>query len=194
MAIPDVVRRLERPHPRLMTLYLLSALLGSLATCGLALPVALVGLIPLWIRYHTLRYRFDEEGVGVSWGYFFRHESHITYDKIQDIHVDRGLLERWLGLGTVEVQTAAGSAGAEISLPGLVDYDPVRDYLYARMRGAHDEGAEPAPAAAEGEAEALALLRGIRDEVARLGERLGGAAPRGRLVAPPPRVEEAPGA
>lgn len=194
MPIPDVVRRLERPDPKLMTLYLLSALFGSLATCGLALPIALIGLIPLWIRYHTLRYRFDEEGVGVSWGYFFRHESHITYDKIQDIHVNRGLLERWLGLGTVDVQTAAGSAGAEISLVGLVDTDPVRDYLYARMRGADDDG--PAPVAGEaaqgGEDDALALLREIRDQVVRLGS--AGERPRVQLAPPaaPPAREEGP--
>lgn len=192
MAIPDVVRDLERPHPRLMTLYLLSALLASLATCGLALPVALIGLIPLWIRYHTLRYRFDAEGVGVSWGYFFRHESHITYDKIQDIHVNRGLLERWLGLGTVDVQTAAGSAGAEISLVGLTDYDPVRDYLYARMRGADDgeEASAPEPGAAH--EDALTLLREIRDQVVRLNG--GPREPKGvRIVAPPRTLPEEEG-
>ena len=184
-ALPETVRNLTRPHERLMTLYLLTALLGTLATLGLALPFALIGLIPLWIRYHTLRYRFDEQGVGISWGYFFRHESYLTYDKIQDIHVNRGLLERWLGLGTVEVQTAAGSAGAELSLVGLTEFDLVRDVLYGRMRGARDEDVAEA-AAAEGGDDALELLRAIKDEVARLGERLGG---QDRVRLAPPGTE-----
>lgn len=189
-ALPETVRDLTRPHERLMTLYLLTALLGTLATLGLALPFALIGLIPLWIRYHTLRYRFDEQGVGLSWGYFFRHESYLTYDKIQDIHVNRGLLERWLGLGTVEVQTAAGSAGAELSLVGLTEFDLVRDVLYGRMRGARDEDVAET-AAAEGGDDALELLRAIRDEVARLGERLGGSerGGSGRVRLAPPGTE-----
>jgi len=161
---------IERPDPRLKAQYLLSALAGVVFTCGLATPLVLLGLIPMLIRYYTLRYRFDDEGVGVSWGYFFRHQADLTYDKIQDIHVNRGLLERWLGLGTVDVQTASGSAGAEVSLPGLTEFDAVRDYLYARMRGSDGEDdASPADGhGAAGGEDALSLLRGIRDEVVAL--------------------------
>ncbi|MCM2258321.1 MAG: PH domain-containing protein [Vicinamibacteria bacterium] len=169
------IRRIQRPHPRLVKLYLLGALVGSLSTCGLALPVALLALIPLLIRYNTLRYRFDETGVGVSWGWLFRSESYLTYDKIQDIHLTRGLLERWLGLGTVDVQTASGNAGAEITFIGLTEFDAVRDFLYSRMRrgkGLPAEGAAPAAAHAAQPDEALALLAAIRDEVTALREQL----------------------
>lgn len=166
------IRRIQRPHPRLVKLYLLAALLGSVSTCGLGLPVALIALIPLLIRYNTLRYRFDDNGVGVSWGWLFRSESYLTYGKIQDIHLNRGLLERWLGLGTVEVQTASGNAGAEISFIGLTEFDAVRDFLYSRMRRGKGLPAEGAAAAAKGPAgapdEALAVLSEIRDEVAAL--------------------------
>lgn len=168
------IRRIERPHPRLVKLYLLGALVGSLSTCGLALPVALLALIPLLIRYNTLRYRFDENGVGVSWGWLFRSESYLTYDKIQDIHLTRGLLERWLGLGTVDVQTASGNAAAEITFIGLTEFDAVRDFLYSRMRRGKGLPLEGAPAAAHAAQpdEALALLAAIRDEVTALREQL----------------------
>lgn len=172
------IRRIQRPHPRLVKLYLIGALLGSLSTCGLALPFALLALIPLLIRYNTLRYRFDENGVGVSWGWLFRNESYLTYDKIQDIHLNRGLLERWLELGTVEVQTASGNVGAEISFIGLTEFDAVRDFLYSRMR--RGKGLPPQAAASAASAvgtapasdEALALLASIRDEVALLRRQL----------------------
>ena len=38
-------------------------------------------------------YRFDAEGVSVSYGVLFRREAFLTYARIQDIHVRRNLLE-----------------------------------------------------------------------------------------------------
>ena len=159
------VRALTRPADRLFWLYMLRSLAG-----GPLFP--LVALI-LYFKFHTLRYRFDDEGVTVSWGILLRQESLLGYVKIQDIHVHRGPVERWMGLATVQIQTAAGSSDAEVLLEGLEDHDAVRDFLYRRMRGhEHDHEGLPdpgvtvvAPAALDSEAEALALLRGLKDEL-----------------------------
>ncbi|MEZ6184729.1 MAG: PH domain-containing protein [Planctomycetota bacterium] len=165
----------DRPDPRQLYLSLIMGLFLTVISCGMGI----LGLIPILIRYFTTRYRFDNEGVGVMWGFLFRRESYITFDKIQDIHLNRGFLERQFGLGTVDVQTASASAGAEISLFGLRDYDEIRDFLYTRMRGSDDDDDEqpqPASAAAApagtGEDETLALLSALKDEVVRLRERL----------------------
>jgi putative membrane protein len=122
-------------------------------------------IIPLWIRYHTIRYRFDAEGLGMSVGFLFKRETYLTYRRIQDIHVSRGIIQRWLGLATVAVQTASGSATPEMTIEGVADPDGLRDWLYDRMRGARDEGAE-APERAEPSDESLVLLREIRDALA----------------------------
>ncbi len=139
--LPENIRTIDRPDPALLTLYLLRAglpyagLLGvACITYGATLPIIALTFLPMYVRYHTLRYRFDESGVAVSWGYFFRSETYLTYEKIQDIHLSRGLFERWLGIGTVAIQTAAGSSEAEECLVGLRAFEPVRDYLYSRMR------------------------------------------------------------
>lgn len=153
---------IERPSPRLLTLYVLR----SLALCFLG-PWFLVAIVPLYFRYHTLRYRFDDEGVAMSWGILWRRETYLTYARIQDIHISRGLFERWLGLGTIQVQTAAGSAGAEMGIEGLAEYEQVRDYLYSRMRGAT---LQVKPAAVEHGDEATELLTQIRDELRALRE------------------------
>ena len=131
---------IERPAPNLFTYYLLSSL-----ALGPFFPVA---LIPLYFRYHTLRYRFDEEGISMRWGILFRREINLTYARIQDIHLRSNFVERWLGLARVEVQTASGSSGAEMTLEGLLEFEALRDYLYARMRGAHGQGARSGGAAA----------------------------------------------
>ena len=135
----------------------------------------------LLFRYETLRYRFDDQGVTMSYGLLWRREIYLTSARIQDIHLSRGLLERWLDLATINIQTAAGSAASEMSIVGLLEYEQVRDFLYSQMRGAGpaEPGAGPsdarAPGTEESSDETLRLLTEIRDELRELRGRGRGA-------------------
>ena len=164
---------IERPAPNLFTYYALSSLVLG--------PLFFVLLIPLYFRYHTLRYRFDEEGISVRWGILFRREINLTYARIQDIHLRSNFVERWLNLARIEVQTASGSAGAEMTLEGLLEFEEIRDYLYSRMRGSKDlrPPAMQGPAAgAEVEGAAMMelahTLREVAAELRSLREALAG--------------------
>jgi len=136
-------------------------------------------LIPLFFKYETLRYKFDDKGVSMSWGILFRREVLLTYRRIQDIHLTRNIVQRWMGLATVSLQTAAGSTTAEMSIEGVLEAEPLRDFLYMKMRGARGlDEALAAHAIAPAEAstvsqgdELLVLLRDIRDALARLEAR-----------------------
>ena len=75
----------------------------------------------------------------MSWGILFRRETYLTYKRIQDIHLTRNIIQRWMGLATVSIQTASGSSNAEMSIEGLLQAEPLRDFLYAKMRGAKGE-------------------------------------------------------
>jgi putative membrane protein len=159
---PEAARilALERPAPQLWKLYLIRAILTG--------PGILLSLPLLFFRYHTLRYRFDDEGIHMSVGILIRREVNITYARIQDIHLTAGFIQRWLGLADVQIQTASGSATAELTIEGFHEYEAIRDFLYSRMRGARDHKSHAAPppstgAAAEGEV--VEILRGIRDEL-----------------------------
>jgi putative membrane protein len=123
----------ERPHPDLMKYYTLCAL----ATV-LGFPFA---ILPFVFRYRTLRYRIDGDGISMQCGVFFRREVYVTYRRIQDIHVTRNLIERWMGLAKISVQTAAGSSKAELVIEGCKQPEALRDFLYGRMRGARDPAA-----------------------------------------------------
>ncbi len=168
MPDPDSLRvyEISRPSHKLLSLYLLRSVFT-----GPAFPFV---FLPSFFKYETLRYRFDEEGVTMGWGVLWRREAYLTYARIQDIHLSRGIVQRWLGLATIVIQTAAGSASSEMSLVGLSEYELVRDFLYSKMRGARfgegaGRGAAAVPAA---DADALALLGEIRDEVRGLREQL----------------------
>jgi putative membrane protein len=103
--------------------------------------------------------------------------------------VSRNLIHRKLGLAAVAVQTASGSAGAEMTIEGIRNPEALRDFLYAQMRGARDEGndgpgetgAADTPAAGAG-SEALALLTEIRDELRSLRDGRVESAPATRGV------------
>jgi uncharacterized membrane protein YdbT with pleckstrin-like domain len=157
----DAIFALKRPDRKLLTLYFIYSLAANVA-----FPFA---FIPLYCRYITLRYRFDKEGVSVSHGLLWRRESYLTFARIQDIHVSRNIFERWLGLGTVEIQTASGSSSAEESVVGVKEFNEIRNFLYARMRG-HKLKAGGDPAAAETPVDEI--LKGIRDELRGIREQV----------------------
>jgi hypothetical protein len=74
----------------------------------------------------------------------------------------------------VQVQTASGSAGAEMTIEGLREFEEIRDYLYGKMRGArhHDDGAEAIPGAHRPAALAAGASAAGSAELAELTETL----------------------
>src|SRR5215467_16247114 len=146
---------LERPDPSLLKYYALMSLLTG--------PGIVVMFLPLFFKYETLRYKFEEDGMSMSWGILFRHEIHLTYRRIQDIHPSRNLIQRWLGLATVSIQTASGSASPEMNIEGILQSAQLRDYLYSKMRGARSLSEDATHGEQHPQDEALTLLREIRD-------------------------------
>lgn len=130
-ALEKRVHLITRPEPALLWMYLLSS-------CAL-LCAAPFAFVPLYFRYHTLWYRFEGSGVSTGYGILFRREMQLTYARMQDIHLSQNILERWLGIGTVTIQTAGSGTAGNLSIVGVRDFNAIRDYLYAKMRGIRAE-------------------------------------------------------
>ncbi|MDA8018709.1 MAG: PH domain-containing protein [Thermoanaerobaculia bacterium] len=157
----SAILAIERPHPKLMRLYWLRSLVFP--------PFSLIGLPFLYFRYHTMRYRFDEEGVSMRWGILFRREVSLSYGRIQDIHVTSGIFQRWLGLADLHIQTASGSSAAEMTIEGLLEFEDVRDFLYSRMRGIRKvESKAPVHAPGEATAAPSEIVSALREVSAEL--------------------------
>lgn len=154
-------RKITRPHSSLLTYYVLVS-----AAALLGFPFV---FIPLYIRFKTLRYRFDDDGVAMSWGILFRKEIYLTYRRVQDIHVTRNIVERWMGLAKVPIQTASGTSGATMKIVGIRNPGSLRDFLYERMRGAQIES-EASPEVQSEEDKVLHLLHEIRDALKGIGK------------------------
>ncbi len=145
----QLVFGLERPLPALLTHYLIRC-----APFLLFPPLGITLVLVHYFRYRTMRYRFDAEGISMRWGILFRRETILNYARIQDIHLVSGVIERWLGLARIQLQTASGSAAPEMTLEGLPEHDRVRDFLYSRMRGTKESGVRHSLAQAPAESDA----------------------------------------
>lgn len=172
MRIDAAMPLTREPDRNLLTYYALGSLMLG--------PLFFIPLIPLYFRYHTLRYVFDREGITMRWGILFRREISLTYARVQDIHLVSNVVERWLGLARIQIQTASGSSGAEMVIEGLKDFEAIRDFLYTRMRGVHPPHGAPAESGAAGGEdggaasairEAAAELRAIRESIEAGGSR-----------------------
>jgi membrane protein YdbS with pleckstrin-like domain len=60
----------------------------------------------------SLRYAVEKDQVIVHAGIWTQSVKHVPYRTVTNITVKRGVLDRWLGLGTLEIQTA-GMSGSQ---------------------------------------------------------------------------------
>lgn len=162
---PSAVFDIRRPERRLLAYYFLRSLLT-----GPGFPFVFVYLL---FRYHTMRYRFDEEGISMGWGALFHREVYLTYSRIQDIHLASGILERYLGLARIQIQTASGKEGAEMTIEGVLEFQEVRDFIYQRMRGLKDTAPgtsqdHASGAGAETDAKLVEALKEVTDSLREL--------------------------
>ncbi|MFA6293321.1 MAG: PH domain-containing protein [Victivallales bacterium] len=158
------IYQIQRPSPMLLKLYIIRSILSG--------PFIIFSLPVLLFRYYTLKYRFDGEGISMRWGFIFRREVNLTYARIQDIHLTSGVIQRWLGLADLKIQTASGSAEPEMTIEGIIEYEKLRDFLYTKMRGYRDLALakHAAPSAVSAHSvqiggDAVKILTGIGNEL-----------------------------
>jgi membrane protein YdbS with pleckstrin-like domain len=152
------------PNPRYRTkLYLSTSLIALLCVAGGGVLGALLGLGPnglivgtitvlvtcalnfvwwaplmLWCGpyYRSLSYEICEDEVIVRAGVLTRTVKHVPYRTVTNITVKRGLFDRWLGIGTLEIQTAgmSGTTGVEQILAGLENAQEVYALVATELR------------------------------------------------------------
>jgi len=129
--------------------------------------------------YRSLHYEIHEDEMIVNAGIVTKSIKHVPFRTVTNLTVKRGLFDRWLGIGTLDIETAGMSStqGApEQSLVGLENPQEVYELVVAalhRFRGAMapSSAEEEAPATASPEAlnAILAEVRAIRQAMTREG-------------------------
>lgn len=104
---------------------------GGLAGCLL-----IIGIVFLiyWLAWKNLRYELGPQEFNLYSGVFSKKRMHVPYQRIQSVDTRASLLQRLVGVCTVEVDTAGGSSNAAILVPYLLksDAQALRHELFAR--------------------------------------------------------------
>ncbi len=118
--------------------------------------------------YRSLRYEIHEDEMIMYVGVVTKSVKHVPFRTVTNLTVKRGILDRWLGIGTLDIETAGMSSTQgvpEQSLVGLENPQEVYEMVVAAL---HRFRSGMAPTSAEEEAPAAAtpeVLNAILAEV-----------------------------
>jgi len=102
--------------------------------------------------YRSLAYEIQDDEVIVRVGIWTKSVKHVPYRTVTNLTVKRDILDRWLGIGALNIQTAgmSGTTGAEEKLVGLTNVEEVYEIVVTELRRFRGS---MAPTAAEVEGE-----------------------------------------
>ena len=112
----------------------------------------IVAYIAIHLRYNTTWYVLSDRSMRLRRGIWSIHETTITFENIQNVHVSQGPLQRWFGFSNLVVSTAGGggstqqgqTAGLHVGiLEGIDRATELREMILARSQlsaGLGDEG------------------------------------------------------
>ncbi len=95
------------------------------------------------ILHVTVGYAFTDEGVYIERGIIRRYSYVVPYKSIQDIDIERGLLERVFGIGTVIINTAGVAhlkEGGPIYLHGVYNPHNFAQRILSRLKSEDTSG------------------------------------------------------
>ena len=113
---------------------------------GVVIACLLIGMVPAALvavfvtrRCRSWRYRFGDEALEVHYGVWWRTLAAVPYQRIQQVEVEHGPLQRRFGVVSLALRTA--SATSLGTLPGIAvdDAETVRRMLL--QRAGRDDGA-----------------------------------------------------
>lgn len=114
-----------------------------------------IGLIfsYVWASLYWSTYRFEigSERIIITSGVIGRRIINIPYERVQNVNIWSGVLERIFHLYSIEVETAGASTirgigwygtrtNAEGSIQGIINPQPIVEYILAKSRGRNDLG------------------------------------------------------
>ena len=108
--------------------------------CGANLVMWIISypIIHLWTK--NLTYIVRDDRITIHSGILTKKEQNIPYRSITDFVLKRGPFDRYLKIGTIQVQTAGQSqtaSGYEGCLSGILDYNSVHGDLRDKLKSLH---------------------------------------------------------
>jgi len=136
---------------RIFVIFFIEDIIMLLVIC-IILPILLGFFISfIWAILYWERYNFklESERVKITRGVIGKRVTNIPYERIQNVNIYRGVLDRIFGLYSIQIETAGGfnirSTGgygtmmtSEGSIQGLTNPEPLADFILAKAKGKQD--------------------------------------------------------
>lgn len=131
-----------------------------------------VPIIKLWVK--NLSYMIQDDRITIYKGFLTKVQQNIPYRAVTDFMLQRTLFDRYLGIGSICIQTAGQSqnpTGFEGRLSGLNNYTELHQELRNRLKRLHPKGealAVKEPEASDNQeilGEILVELKAIRSNI-----------------------------
>jgi membrane protein YdbS with pleckstrin-like domain len=120
----------------------------------LALPAALIAIVPDIFAYIAIHLRFDttwyvmsERSIRIRRGIWVINEVSITFENVQNVRVSQGPLQRFFGVADVVIETAGAGGGGESGgaanqgrIEGVSDAPAIRDQVMGYVRQSRSAG------------------------------------------------------
>lgn len=138
IAILTATGKVEFAPAMIVLLIILGVL--SILMWGITMP-----LYKLWVK--NLKFVIEDDRIIIHKGFISKIQQNIPYRAVTDFMLHRSLYDRFLGIGSVNIQTAGQSvtaSGFEGSLVGLIDYEKIHQELRNRLAVFHPMAAGPA--------------------------------------------------
>jgi membrane protein YdbS with pleckstrin-like domain len=105
---------------------------------GGAIALVVFGYLTWWIPafYRTAGYRFTDDEVEYRRGVFFQQKTTVPYNRITNVGISQGPIERFVNAGVVGIHTAGygGQMGAELTIGGVSDFEDIQEQILDRVR------------------------------------------------------------
>ena len=109
----------------------------------------------LWIK--NLSYFIEDDKIVIKKGIITKIKQNIPFRMVTDFMLERTLYDRWLGIGSIKIQTAGqtqNATGYEGKLAGLINWDELHEKLRSDLTEARSSTKE-IPESPEVDKEAL---------------------------------------
>jgi putative membrane protein len=97
----------------------------------------------LWIK--NLSYFIEEDKIVIKKGILTKIKQNIPFRMVTDFMLERTLYDRWLGIGSIKIQTAGqtqNATGYEGKLAGLINWDELHEKLRSDLTEARSSTKE----------------------------------------------------
>ncbi|WP_353853757.1 PH domain-containing protein [Bacillus sp. Bos-x628] len=108
----------------------------------------LLGLLLLWqavstvLEWRRFTYRLEDDEFRVESGVLTKKKKYISLERIQTVNTSEGIFQRIFGLVRVQIETAGGTDGPEVSLTAITkaEAEQLKQAIFNRKKSLQQEG------------------------------------------------------